>query len=42
MFLRRNSPAFHGIARLFEASYSDINIVYFFEDKDALYGSQRT
>ena len=40
--LRRNSPALHDIARDFEASYSNADIVCFYEDKDASYGPWRT
>ncbi len=40
--LRRNSPALHEIARDFEASYSNTDIVCFYEDKDASYGPWRT
>ena len=40
--LRRNSPALHEIARDFEASYSNTDIVCFFEDKDASYGPWQT
>ena len=40
--LRRNSPALHEIARDFEASYSNVDIVCFYEDKDASYGPWRT
>ena len=32
--LKRNSPALHAIARDFEASYSNADIVCFYEDKD--------
>ena len=40
--LRRNSPALHDIARDFEASYSNVDIVCFYEDKDASYGPWRS
>ena len=36
--LKRKSPTLHAIARDFEASYSNADIVCFYEDKDALYG----
>lgn len=35
--LRKNSPDLHEIARDFEASYSNADIFYFYENKDALY-----
>ena len=40
--LKRNSPALHDIARDFEASYSNTDVVCFYEDKDASYGPLRT
>ena len=40
--LKRNSPALHDIARDFEASYSNADIVCFYENKDASYGPWRT
>lgn len=40
--LRRNSPALHDLARDFEASYSNADIVCFYENKDASYGPWRT
>ena len=40
--LRRNTPALYDIARDFEASYSNADIVCFYEDKDASYGPWRT
>ena len=40
--LRRNSSALHNIAQDFEASYSNADIVCFYEDKDASYGPWRT
>ena len=40
--LRTNSPALLEIARDFEASYSNVDIVCFYEDKDASYGPWRT
>ena len=36
--LIRNSSTLHSIARDFEASYSNADIVCFYEDKDASYG----
>lgn len=39
--LRRNSPALYDIARDFEASHSNADIVCFYEDKDASYGPLR-
>ena len=35
---KRNSPAFYEITRNFETSYNNVDIVCFYEDKDALYG----
>lgn len=40
--LKRNSPALYNIARDFDAGYSHIDIVCFYEDKDASYGPWRT
>ncbi|KAF6234181.1 hypothetical protein HO173_007601 [Letharia columbiana] len=40
--LKRNSPALHNIARDFEASYSNADIVCFYEDKDVSYGPLKT
>ena len=40
--LRRNSDDLHHIARDFEASYADADIVCYYEDKDASYGPLRT
>ena len=40
--LRNNSPALYEIAQDFEASYSNADIVCFYEDKDASYGPWRT
>ena len=40
--LKRNSDDLHHIARDFEASYTDTDIVCYYEDKDASYGSLRT
>ena len=40
--LKRNSLALHAIARDFEASYSNADIVCFYENKDASYGPWRT
>lgn len=40
--LKRNSPALHDIARDFEASYGRLDIVCFYEDKDASYGPWKT
>lgn len=40
--LTRNSTALHGIARDFEASYSDTDIVCFYENKDKAYGPWKT
>ena len=40
--LRKNSPALHDIARDFEASYSNTDIICFYEDKDASYGPLQT
>ena len=40
--LKRNSEELHHIARDFEASYADVDIVCYYEDKDASYGPLRT
>ena len=40
--LRRNSPALRDIARDFEASYNNADVVCFSEDKDISYGPLRT
>ena len=40
--LKRNTSCLHAIARDFEASYSDADVVYFYENQDALYGPWRT
>ena len=40
--LKRNSVDLHHIARDFEASYADADIVCYYEDKDASYGPLRT
>ena len=39
--LRDKSPALHDIARDFETSYGNTDIVCFYEDKDASYGPWR-
>ena len=40
--LKRNNPALHDIAWDFEASYSNTDVVCFYEDKDSSYGPLRT
>ena len=40
--LKRNSPALYDIARDFEAGYHNVDIVCFYEDKEASYGPWRT
>ena len=40
--LKRKSDDLHHIARDFEASYADADIVCYYEDKDASYGPLRT
>lgn len=40
--LKRNSPALYDIARDFDASYSNADIVCFYEDRDTSYGPWRT
>lgn len=40
--LTKNSTALYGIARDFEASYSDTDIVCFYETKDKAYGPLKT
>lgn len=40
--LEQHSPDLHNLGRDFEESYGDADIVCFYEDKDASYGSLRT
>lgn len=40
--LKRNSPTLHGIARDFEATYNNADIVCYYENNDTSYGPLRT
>ena len=40
--LKRNSPALHDVARDFETSYGSVDVVCFYENKEASYGPWRT